>query len=428
MASFLELVRDNIDKGLATMQPVQLSTEFTAIKEIRAATSITTPQTISRNDETKLMYTTYGLANVAGGSYTGQSPNGVQMKVEFMTDSTLFEIKTIGSIGTYSIFIDGKLVNADAFATPNGEAVSWMQVKANDGVISGKLRHVEIYGINSAFGAFVFGAGDTVSREISIKRPLIYQMGDSYTYGTGAGFRTQAYGSSPAVNDFYAFTRSLGFDGIAEGIGGSGWNSAAGQYPMSRVQTRLAKLNRKPSVISWALGYNDAAAILTGTNSQKLLVSMGECLAETRKVYSDVPIIQISSATPKGITTGIQKVIDLVNGFCSDNDIPVINISSYVTNANSAIYTGTDNVHPGTLGHEFRGMAMAREVLLAASGQKSLTVPVTPRAFNVVARLTKSFGVTIFSGVVNAIDENDVAGQLYLQTGARVEILSVSRA
>ncbi|ATE85784.1 hypothetical protein Sf12_gp58 [Shigella phage Sf12] len=429
MASFIDLVKRNIENGLATMQPVQLSTEFSAIKEIRAATSITTPQVINRLNETNLMWTTYGFDNVSGGSYTGQKPsNGLQMKLEFMTDSRLFEIKTIGSLSSYSIFVDGKLVTLDAITTPTTEGVSWIQVKANDGVVSGKLRHIEIYGVNTAFGSFAFGPLDTISRDITIKRPFIYQMGDSYTAGTGAGFRTQSYGSSPAVNDFYTFSRALGFDGICEGIGGSAWTSKEeGRFPINRVKTRLAALNRKPDVISWALGYNDSVSINDPGKAEWLLRSMSECLEETRKTYSDVPIIQISCATPIGLNATTQRVVELVDGFCADNGIPVINISNYVTAANSEIYTGTDRVHPGALGHEFRGMAMAREVFLAATGQKSLMVPVKPRGFNVVARLTKGFGVRIFSGVVNAIDENDVAGQLYLQTGAQVEILSVSR-
>lgn len=357
--SFIELVRRNIDKGLVSMSGVELSEEYSVVKEIRPATSIVSPQTISRTDESKIRFTNYGLATVAG-TYTGTAPtNGIQMKFEFMTDSQLFEIKTVGSNATYSIFVDGKLLNQDAITTAASEAVSWIQVKANDGVIR-KVRHVEVYGINTALGAIQANAEDTFTSEIISRRPFIYQMGDSYTYGTGAAYPTQAYGSSPAINDFYAFSRSLGFDGIAEGIGGSGWNSAGGQYPAARVLSRLAKISRKPDVISFALGYNDAAAINSGTNKAKMVTSMSEAVSAAREAHPDVPIIFISPATPKGMTAQIQEVYDLAKEFCMENGIEFIEVSDAVTSANSVIYTGTDNVHPNGVGHQYRGLEMAR--------------------------------------------------------------------
>ncbi|NHZ46707.1 SGNH/GDSL hydrolase family protein [Nitratidesulfovibrio liaohensis] len=322
------------------------------------------------------------------------------MKVEFMTDSQLFEIKTIGSIATYSIFVDGKLCNADAITTANGEAVSWIQVKANDGVIR-KVRHVEIYGINTALGAIQANTEDTFSSDISSERPLIYQMGDSYTYGTGAAYPTQAYVSSPAINDFYAYSRALGFDGIAEWIGGSGWNSTGGQYPATRVSTRLANINRKPSAIVFALGYNDAAAINSGTNKEKLVTSMIEAVSAAKAAHPNVPIVVVSPATPKGITSNIQTVYDLVKGFCSKNGIELLEVSNAVTNANSVVYTGTDNVHPNGLGHQHRGLEIARYVKMVALSGGSL-VPKFTSGYIVNFIERNGFSVEVKSETVQA--------------------------
>lgn len=427
MKSFIDLVKDNINLGRLNLDGVKVSEEFSAIKEIRPATSIESPKTISRTDESSLKFTTYGITSVAGGSYTGQTPNGIQMKTEFMTDSQLFEIKTVGSVGSYSIFCDGKLINEDAFLTPNGEAVSWIQVKANDGV-KRKVRHFEIYSVNTAIGAIQANAQDTFSSNIIGVKPLIYQMGDSYTYGTGAALPGRAYGSSPAVNDFYAFSRSLGFDGIAEGIGGSGWNSTAGQYPSERVKTRLAKLNREPAVISWSLGYNDAAAINTGTNKQKLVQSMIECLAETRKYYPSTPIIIISPATPKGMTANIQVVYDLVKKFASENGIDFIDISSKVTAANSIVYTGSDNVHPNGEGHEFRGLSISFRVIESIEDGKSLNpVIISDYRVNYIERL--KFSVLVKTESVSATSRDQakwlVFSRQYDNPDLRIEILRV---
>lgn len=423
--SFIELVRENIRKGLVNIKGLELSTEYSAVKEIRAATSITSPQTINNRDEAKLRFTNYGFATVAG-SYTGTAPsNGIQMKVEFMTDSQIFEIKTVGSIATYSIFVDGKLCNADAITTANGEAVSWIQVKANEGVIR-KVRHIEIYGVNTALGAIQANAQDTFSSEIISQRPLIYQMGDSYTYGTGAAYPTQAYGTSPAINDFYAYSRALGFDGIAEGIGGSGWNSTGGQYPATRVSTRLANINRRPDAIVFALGYNDAAAINTGTNKQKLIVSMQEAVSAAKAAHPNIPIVVISSATPKGITDNIQSVYDLVKEFCSKNGIELLEVSQAVTNANSVVYTGADNVHPNGVGHQHRGLEIARYAKKVAIEGGSL-IPAFNTGYLVTFIERNGFAVEVKSESVQAESleaaQNIIKSRATANGSVRIEII-----
>ncbi|MCF0221384.1 MAG: SGNH/GDSL hydrolase family protein [Fibrobacter sp.] len=354
------------------------------------------------------------------------------MKTEFVTDSQQFEIKTVGSVGSYSIFCDGKLLNQDAFMTPNGEAVSWIRVVANEST-QRKMRHFEIYSVNTAIGAIVFQTTDTVINDIPNERPLIYQMGDSYTYGTGAAYPNRDYGTSPAVNDFYAFSRSLGFDGIAEGIGGSGWNSTGGQYPQSRVQTRLNMLNREPAVISFALGYNDAAAINTGDNRFKLQESFRLAVLEARKKYPTTPIILISAATPAGLTSNISLVNVLLEPVAAELGVEVIKISNYVTADNKSIYTGSDNVHPNGAGHQFRGLAMASECIKAAKKGLSLTPPVYPIGYNYVARVTYNFGVGITSGMELAFNDYDLMNKVsqtlrQSQKATKVEFLSVSKA
>lgn len=424
--SFLNMVSDNIRRGLVNLRGVELSTDFAVKKEVRAATSIASPVTINRLDETKLKYTNYGFAVVAA-SYTGTAPsNGIQMKLEFMTDSLQFEIKTIGTIATYSIFIDGKLCNQNAVVTPNGEGVSWINVSATTGSVVRKMRHVEIYGINSAIGAVVVAPFDTVTSDIAKVRPFIYQMGDSYTYGTGAAHPLSDYGSSPAINDFYAYSRALGFDGIAEGIGGSGWNSTGGQYPATRVSTRLKNLNRKPDVISFALGYNDAAAIMTGTNKDKLVASMGEAVSAARDAWPGVPVIIISCATPKGITANIQAVYDLIKEFCFNSGVELIEVSEAVTSANSSVYTGTDNVHPNGVGHQYRGLTAARYVYNKALSGTCL-IPDFSRGFTVNFIKKDGFSVEVLSEVVDASSQEEAEQKVkYREIGKpnlRIEII-----
>lgn len=429
MASFLELVKKQYDNGKVNISGVPVSSDFVTTSEVRAASIISSPVVHARKDESKFKFTTYGLADVSGGSYTGNTPNGVQMKIELMTDALEFEFKTIGSIGTYSVFVDGELTNLDAISTPNGQGVTYVLTKANEGVTR-RLRHVEIYGVNTSFGGLSTAASDTVTSRITIDpKPFIFQMGDSYTYGTGAGFPTQAYGSSPAINDFYTFRNALGFDGIAEGIGGSGWNSTGGQYPATRIANRLLKMNRKPDVVSLALAYNDAAAINTGTNADKLAISMRESINLIRQNLPGVPIIHISCATPKGITPQIQRVIDITTDVCASESIEMIGISDYVTSQNSSFYTGTDNVHPGTLGHEYRGLAMARESLKAALEGRSLVPQRKAKGYTVTYIRRYGFSVAVMNEVIQATSPEDAVSILRAREIAdanlRIEIIRV---
>lgn len=425
MVSFLDLVKRQYDSGKVNIAGVPLSTDWVTTATVTSTSSIESAVNHARTDESKFKFTSYGLANVSGGSYTGNTPNGVQMKIEFMTDAPVFEFRTIGSIGTYSVFVDGELTNVDAIATPNGQAATLMKTECGEGVIR-RMRHVEIYGVNTSFGGLWTGPNDTVTSEITVDpKPFIYQMGDSYTYGTGAGYVTQEYGSSPAVNDFYLFRRALGFDGIAEGIGGSGWNSSGGQIPTSRLTNRLLKMGFKPDVVSFALAYNDAAAINTGSNSAQLQSRFQDAIDLVRSEMPGTAIIHISCATPKGITTNIQKVIDLTNEVCANNNIPVIGISNYVTNGNSAFYTGTDNVHPNPLGHEYRGLAMAREALMAALEGRSLVPAKAIKTFRVTLIARSGFAVNVHTVDIPATDVDNLFTKIHqyeLEMRVKIEV------
>lgn len=188
-------------------------------------------------------------------------------------------------------------------------------------------------------------------------------------------------------------------------------------------------MNRKPDVVSFALAYNDAASINTGTNADRLVSSIRDALKVVRDAMPGVPVIHVSCATPKGITPQIQRVIDLTYDFCARNDIPVIGISNYVTAANSISYTGTDSVHPNPLGHEFRGLAMARESLMAALEGRSLIPEIKPKGFTVTYIERLRFAVDVKREVVQAKTAEEaywmVKSREYSNPGLRIEIISV---
>lgn len=420
MASFLELVKKNAEDGLVNFDGLILDTEFTVTKETRAATTVPTPQNVGRTDETKLKFTTNGITTVAGG-YTGQAVNGVQMKTEFMSDSVLFEMKVIGNNSFYTVLIDGKLATLDAIAVPNGEAVGWIRVEGKEGTLK-KIRHFEIYSQGTAIGGFQFSATDTVINKSPTERPLIFQMGDSYTEGQGAGYKTQAYGSQIHANDFLTYSRSLGFDSIAEGIAGSGWTSLDGRVPAARVQTRLNQMNRRPDVICWALGYNDNSLASTDVGKERINKAMADCLAETRKSFPTTPIVMLSVASPLGVTAPIGIVYDLTKDFAAENGLDFIDITGEINNSNKSVYTGTDNIHPTPIGYEFRGLGIARKVASVAINGESLVPERKQKPFKVSYIRKYKFSVTPMVEEINARSAEEVISILRARDLADVDL------
>lgn len=432
--SLYDMVKDNYYAGKVSLEGTILSDEFTSSKLVQTAHSVPAPLVVPRNDD-RLVYSSVNKVTLAQ-SYTGQSPGGVQMKLEFMTDSSLFQIKTIALKGLYAIFVDGKLTNrVQHNAGEVTNEISWMEVRANEGV-QRKMRHIEVYGVNMAIGAVVAQATDTVSANIP-DRPFVYQVGDSYTFGTGAGYPGEAWGSNVAVNDFYAWSRALGFDGYAEGVGSSGWNSDGSQPDIPKTLTRftgrMKNFNRKFDVISLAMGLNDASTINVVANQNRLRDNFNECMTEMRKNFPNTPAILISCATPLGLTANQVILNELLSGECGKYNIGVINVDNLINAANNSLY-GTDDsdarTHPNAIGHQYRGLFIAKSILNAALNGTNLVPEIKPRGFTVTYIERLRFAVDVKREVVQAKTAEEaywmVKSREYSNPDLRIEIISVA--
>lgn len=438
--SFLDYVKSRIDHGLINQDPVVASDEFTTEVLEVSGPSIANAQLHLRGDLTKVKYTSYGTVEVGG--YMQNSINGMQMITEFMTDALAFEFKSYRNGGMYTIEIDGKIANPEGTILTKPETgigpVNFVKVTAKEGVTK-KFRHFKIYSANTAFAGFYTESKDTMTSDINkTGRKFIFQLGDSYTFGTGGGFPGKSYGSSPAINDFYSFRESLGLDGIAEGIGGSAWTSSeAGRLPVTRVQTRLAKLQgAKPDFVSLSLGLNDAVSIASNITKQNLLKQrMSDCIDEVRKTLPGVPIIAISCATPVGPNNETNKVFDLVKDVCSKKNIEFIDVSDVIKQYNGwDLYTsnnaaGQDQNHPTPLGHRVRGLHMLKKAREAAISGVSLIPEIKPSGFTVTYIERLRFAVDVKSEVIQAKTADEaywiVKSREYSNADLRIEIISV---
>lgn len=436
MSAFLSHVKEVVAAGKYRPDPFAINEDFTVTVADGSASTIEGAVVVPRDDASKFKYTSYGMVVTSG--YYENSVNGTQMITEFMSDAPVFQFRTRNQKGMYTVEIDGKIVNPDGLIFGEDNVVRIVTIAAKDGV-ERKFRHYKIYSIITAYAAFWVGPKDTVTSNIpDTGRKFIFQLGDSYTFGTGGGYPGASYGSSPSLNDFYCFREALNLDGLAEGIAGAAWISdQEGRIPVNRVRNRLAKLQgRTPDFVSLAMGLNDASdggiILKEKATMDKLKQRMRECINEIKLILPKTDIIVIGCATPVGAVAATDTVQQLQKEVCQEYGLQFIDVRNLITQANGwGTYTsnfGADNNHPTTTGHRVRGMHMAKLAVDAAVEGRDLAPKDVGIAFNVQAILRSGFGSYVYSGVVTAKDESDAVTVLSAQTGARVEILSISRA
>ncbi len=322
--------------------------KFTLSWNAGMASSIYNGKTWSRTDLAAFEYTGYALKDAVSGYRGNGVQNGTQCIIEFISDAPLLDFRLVGGNGRYDLYVEGqrvsdKPVETDASGAPFIYTVDWQGVSA--------LRRYRLCGINTGFGGVITGQQYTVMAPQGNRRPLAWQMGDSYTVGIGA---TQA-----SYNDFRVMCDALGLDGIADGISGSGWTSTQeGRVPPERVRLKLGNITRQPQYVFLSLGYNDAP----GGRTEELKTNFTESVAEIRRLCPLAKIIVIGPATPIGHTAQLDAIRDALMERCEALSLPFVDIRDTVNVSNKGLYTASDNVHPSNEGHIFRGVQIAMRV------------------------------------------------------------------
>lgn len=308
------------------------------------ASSIYNGKTTSRTDDA-FDYTGYDLKDVSSGYRGNGVQNGTQCIVEFISDASALDFRLSGGNGQYDLYVDGQRVSdqpvqTDTSGSPHIYTVDWQGKSA--------LRHYRLCAINMGFGGVITAQKFTLMAPLGRRRPLAWQMGDSYTVGIGA---TQA-----SYNDFRVMCDALGIDGIADGISGAGWTSIQeGRVPAERVRLKLGSINRQPQYVFLSLGYNDAAS----GRIEVVKNNFTESVTEIRKLCPQAKIIVIGPATPLGHTAQLDAIRDALMECCETLSLPFIDIRDVVNSSNKGLYTGSDAVHPSNEGHVFRGLILA---------------------------------------------------------------------
>ena len=309
-----------------------------------ANSSIPSPTLWARSDTSAFLYVGSNVSTSISNAYAGASTgNGTQFRIEFFSDSPELDFKLAGINSIYDLYIDGYRVSTSTVTTPADGADYFYYVK----LPSSKMRRFSLVGINTGFKGLFTPAGYTV-KAATMDRPFIWQLGDSYTYGTGA--------SQPSFTDFRQVCDYFGMFGIADGIGGTGWTSS-GSDPLSRVNNKLANLSHKPDFIFLSMAYNDA-----GGNMTTLTNNFNNTVARIRELVPKARIIVIGTATPVGGTANLLTVTNTIKALCANLVLPYVDMYEVVNSTNSTFYTGGDNVHPNDAGYTARAVALVEKL------------------------------------------------------------------
>lgn len=294
-------------------------------------------------------------------SYTGATVGaGRQFKTEFETNSNNLGFRVLNTGSHLQVYVDGRRVSAADIAMNGGTADSLVyMIEVNlpplkDSAGAAVYRHISLTGYNQAFGGCYLDTGAVLRKPIGplaiSKNIRAWQFGDSYTLGVGP--------TDPSFIDFRHICDHLGWVGLANGISGSGWNSTAGQYPTTRINSELANCSYLPDYVIFALGFNDA-----GGNITTLKASMREAIAAVRKIVPKAKLIGYGTATPVGGTANLALVEAALKEVYAEQGVSFISLYDVVNSANSKFYTISDNTHPSDAGHRARAIAIADKIV-----------------------------------------------------------------
>lgn len=284
------------------------------------------------------------LTNEGSSGYYGAASNAVHSSFEWATNSQRIDVRLGGLSTSGVLYVDGRQISSAMVQTDASGAGHIFSIDLGSSVV----RQFKWIAFNQAFAGVYIDGTATLTAPVAVTPPLAWSLGDSYTGATGA--------ENAATTHVSVMCDRLGIDVISDGVGGSGWNSTGSNVPATRV-ARLAAMTRTPDYVFLDLGYNDA-----GGNMETLATAFDAAVSAIRSAAPSARILCFGPATPRGATTNLDAVRTALIARCVASGIPFVDVRNWVTSANSAIYTGGDNVHPTARGHKYLGVRRAETV------------------------------------------------------------------
>ena len=297
-------------------------------------------------------FTGLGPGDKGGGYYGNTVGNATASLWEWETDSAEIDLQLGGTNMITTLYINGQRVSLTQITTDASGARYMYDLNFGD---AKQLRSYRLHGVNTAFHSIGIIAGGVIRQPSKIK-PLAWGLGDSYMFGNGA--------TNISMAAFNIMCEQLGWEGLPDGVGGSGWTGGTAGLPAARVNAKLAPLvPRKPDYVILDMGLNnamsDVAAVKTGFNDAVAAVQTAAPLAK---------IIVFGPATPLGETTQLAGIKTALQERCAALSLTFIDVANWVNLENKSRYTDADNTHPTPLGHIYIGARKAgaiRRVIVA---------------------------------------------------------------
>lgn len=274
-------------------------------------------------------------------------------QIEFMIESAEFEIGLIRYNVNFRIFVDDQPASGKITSDAVGTGIHYKLTFA-----SRNPRKITIVGVNIPFYRLMLTPGDTIWAAPDDK-PLMCVAGDSYSFGSGGA-------GSVAFAWAQLFGRALGYRVIVDAVGGTGWNTAGSDSPITRLAAsganamikRIAGVNisRAPDKHFAAYGLNDVGGNMT-TLSQNASAYFGA---------SAVKPTFIGPWTPLGENGNLLSIKTALQSVAAGLSANFVDVSTFVTADNKAALTDVDNQHPTLYGHNYLGIRTAQKVRRAA--------------------------------------------------------------
>lgn len=210
-------------------------------------------------------------------------------------------------------------------------------------------KKITIDGFNMLFGGIYVkptfdGALPTPNRQIAVV------FTDSYGDHNADGVATSAMKRA---------LQALGYDVYIAYKSGMGYLSTSSDAPDTRATAVLSVLPYAPSLIVFALGFNDA-----GGNMTTLATNHAATVAAAAAAQPGATIATLGPWTPLGSTANLTLVNNALIASCAGLGRPFVDIADIINAGNAATYTDADNIHPkDQAAHTFLGNAIAQRML-----------------------------------------------------------------
>jgi lysophospholipase L1-like esterase len=320
-----------------------------------AVSSVSNKVNYSPTGSTWRWNTVGALTNINSSGYYGTSGangyGGTQASVEFWSDAPQIDLEILAFNTHFDVIVDGHLVQATDFAT-DASGAGYVLTFAWG---SSAIHNYRIVGVNLGFGGAIVGSTYSIWAPNEPRQPVACVLGDSYTFGTNADSVVKSWA--------WTMGQAAGLEIVADGIGGTGWNSTAGNLPTTRITADLAQRTLTCNLVIFALGFNDSAGSMS-----TLTTNATAAIAQARASFPSAKLLMVGPWTPLGATANLTTVKTNLQAVASAAGVPYIDIENWVNANNKAIYTSGDNTHPTQAGYEFLGGRIGQAVVRALIG------------------------------------------------------------